>query len=349
MAWLGGLMLLCGNAAGRAGTISAPSAAAKDSYEAAARGLESAQYAEREAATSRLAAGDASAVPVLLAAAKTGNLEAAVRAVGILESIYIAADERLSRAENEFAETSFPDAWLLVDQAQDDAKTANAAEFAIDELSRVGRPSVADRALVILESHNDIRERLAVAAIERLKGKVRFKKPGEGGRTNAMLPAFDRGRDSPTGRGELEFVIVGPKWIGGDEGLKHVARLKRLHALYRIQGAPVSDDAVARLKAAIPGLDVQERGAAKLGIQHQITLVGEGRGCLIGTVEPGESADNAGLRKDDVILRFAGYPVESFNALIDLLRNYRPGNQVDVLVLRDDVRLTVRLTLTGWD
>jgi len=69
-----------------------------------------------------------------------------------------------------------------------------------------------------------------------------------------------------------------PKWTGGDEGLKQVARLKRLRILYRIQGCPASDEGIARLRVAIPGLEVQVRGAAKLGIYAWRSL-GQEKGC----------------------------------------------------------------------
>src|SRR5262249_53186209 len=84
-----------------------------------ARGLESPTFSIRESTSERLINAQASAVPVTLAIAKEGNLEAAVRAVGILEAIYISAD------------------------AKTDGSTVDGAEFALDELARNGRPSVA--------------------------------------------------------------------------------------------------------------------------------------------------------------------------------------------------------------
>ena len=136
--------------AGSAEPVSA-SVALKD----VARSLESPAFAVREAASERLANGQGPAVPLMLGVAKDGNLEAAVRAVGILEAIYVSAE------------------------AKGDPAAVDAAEFALDELTRVGRPSVADRADVVLESHYDIRERRAVAAIERFHGVAKFGPPGE--------------------------------------------------------------------------------------------------------------------------------------------------------------------------
>src|ERR1700722_399706 len=186
-----------------------------------ARGLESPAFNIREVTSEQLINAHASAVPVMLSVAIEGNLEAAVRAVEILEAIYISADSK------------------------GEGTTVDGTELALDELSRTGRPSVAERADVILESHYDIRERRVVAEIQRLHGVPKYGLPGEPGngwnpRFNPAPPPIDRAGDGSKDKGDLTWVIIGPKWTGGDEGLKQVARLKRLHTVYRIQGCPVS-------------------------------------------------------------------------------------------------------------
>ena len=56
-----------------------------------------------------------------------------------------------------------------------------------------------------------------------------------------------------------------------------------------------------------------------------------------------------GLRPQDRILRFGDHEVEDFYSLVDLLRNYRPGEVVDTLIQREDSVMPVPITLTGWD
>jgi hypothetical protein len=216
---------------------------------------------------------------------------------------------------------------------------------------------VAERADVVLQSHYEIRERRAISEIERLHGKTIF-----GGTTSppaafwnprfnpAPLPNEPQ-RDAAKGRGELTMVIIGPKWTGGDDGLKHVARLKRLHSLYRIEGKQVTDNGMMRLRAALPGLEIQVRAAAKLGIEHRPDLMSPGveQGCMIESVKPGEAAANAGLRSRDVILRFAGQTVVNFDSLIEILHHYNPGDTVEATISRNEDLKTVQLTLTGWD
>jgi hypothetical protein len=328
----------------------------RDAVSEAALRLNSPRFAEREAASQELIAARAPAVAALLEVAKEGSLEAAVRAVGILEAIYVSSGEFEEIGTEELV-CEFDDLirvylWIDLREAQ---TTADAAEFALDELERIGRAAVAERADVVLQSHYDIRERRAISEIERLHGKTIF-----GGvsptvfwnpRANPALFANEPQRDATKGRGELTMVIIGPKWAGGDEGLKHVARLKRLRNLYRIEGKQVTDSGMLRLRAALPGLEIQVRAAAKLGIEHTPDIIGSGGepGCVIGSVKAGEAAANAGLRSRDVILRFAGQTVVNFDSLIEILHHYNPGDIVEATISRNEVPMTVQLTLTGWD
>ncbi len=326
----------------------------RDTVSEATFRLDSPRYAEREAASKELVAAGAPAVASLVDVARHGSLEAAVRAVGILESIYIAAGDLEEDATEDFW-CEFDDMmraylWLDMREAQ---VTADSAEFALDELERTGRPAVAERAEVALQSHYDIRERRAISEIERLHGKALFGvSPASflGLRPGAMLPN-DLQRDATKGRGDLTTIIIGPKWTGGDSGLKQVARLKRLHSLYRIEGKQVTDNGILRLRAALPTLEVQVRAAAKLGIEHQTDPLGQvAEGCLIHTVKPGEAAANAGLRSHDLIQRFAGRSVSNFDSLIEILHHYNPGDIVEAQVLRNEHEVIIfQLTLTGWD
>jgi PDZ domain len=315
--------------------------------------LDSPRFMEREEASRELTAAGAPAVAALLDVAKEGSLEAAVRAVGILEAIYLSSGDLEESLSEELA-CEFDDrigAYLWVD-LREAQTTADAAEFALDELERSGRPAVAERAEVVLQSHYDIRERRAVSEIERLHGKAIFGNAVPvvmwNPRANVATLPNELQPEGKKGRGELTMVIVGPKWTGGDEGLKHVARLKRLQHLYRIEGKQVTDQGILRLRAALPMLDISVRAAAKLGIEHRPDGLAI-EGCKVDTVKEGEAAANAGLQSNDVILRFAGQSVVNFDSLIEILHHYNPGDKVEALVLRNERPMTFELTLTGWD
>jgi peptidase M28-like protein/PDZ domain-containing protein/PA domain-containing protein len=58
-------------------------------------------------------------------------------------------------------------------------------------------------------------------------------------------------------------------------------------------------------------------------------------GAKIGGVRPGSPADKAGVRAGDLIVSFAGVTVKTLDDLAFALRTKRPGDHVEVIVLRD--------------
>jgi hypothetical protein len=321
----------------------------------AALRLNSPRFAEREAASKELMEARAPAVAALLDVAKQGSLEAAVRAVGILEAIYVFSGNLEESTTEDFwcSSNDLIRAYLWLDLREAQV-TADAAESALDELERNGRPAVADRAEVVLDSHYEIRERRAIGEIERLHGKAiyggTYTPLFVNGRIIAQPMRIELQREAEKIRGDLSMIIIGPKWTGGDDGLKQVARLKRLRIMYRIEGKQVTDNGILRLRAELPGLEIQVRAAAKLGIEHRPDPISPmERGCTIEAVKAGEAAANAGLRRGDVILRFADQPVVNFDSLIDILHHYNPGDKVEAIIYRDEKQQTFQITLTGWD
>lgn len=63
--------------------------------------------------------------------------------------------------------------------------------------------------------------------------------------------------------------------------------------------------------------------------------LGERSGLLVVDVARNSPADDAGLREDDVILKYDGQPVEIAGEFSKLVRNTEPGKTVKLLVFRD--------------
>jgi putative serine protease PepD len=63
------------------------------------------------------------------------------------------------------------------------------------------------------------------------------------------------------------------------------------------------------------------------------------------SVSPGGPAAVAGLQPGDVIIRFAGQPIDSATTLLDAIRSQQPGTRVAVIFTRDGGTRTVTLTL----
>jgi S1-C subfamily serine protease len=63
------------------------------------------------------------------------------------------------------------------------------------------------------------------------------------------------------------------------------------------------------------------------------------------SVSPGGPAAQAGLQSGDVIVRFAGQPIDSATTLLDAIRSQQPGTRVTVTFIRGGGAHTVTLTL----
>lgn len=110
---------------------------------------------------------------------------------------------------------------------------------------------------------------------------------------------------------------------------------------------PLVDQARAGVPLARPWLgirflDLAPVDALALGISGGALLDGDADAPA---VVPDSPADQAGLRQDDVIIAIAGRPIDLAHALDDLVSRHRPGETIEITVLRAGEQLTVTLTL----
>jgi hypothetical protein len=82
---------------------------------------------------------------------------------------------------------------------------------------------------------------------------------------------------------------------------------------------------------------------AYLGTVPDFTPVA--RGVLLGGVSPGSPAEQAGLRKGDVLLGLGTHDVKDLQAMTDALRAHRPGDEVLLRILRDGREQRISVTL----
>jgi serine protease Do len=71
----------------------------------------------------------------------------------------------------------------------------------------------------------------------------------------------------------------------------------------------------------------------------------EPRGALVGDVFPDSPAAKAKLQRGDIILEFAGKPLDDFDDLPRVVASTPPGTEIDVAVLRDGKKKTLEVTL----
>jgi len=74
-------------------------------------------------------------------------------------------------------------------------------------------------------------------------------------------------------------------------------------------------------------------------------MTAEVKGVRFSDVRPNSPAAKAGLRGADVMIRFAGKDVASLEDFSYILRTHKPGDTIEVVVLRDGQPLTVQVTL----
>jgi serine protease Do len=68
-------------------------------------------------------------------------------------------------------------------------------------------------------------------------------------------------------------------------------------------------------------------------------------GAIVTDVEPGSAANEAGVRRADIIVALGDAPIENTGDLLGALRDYQPGDTVDLTVVRDGDELTLDVTL----
>jgi len=68
-------------------------------------------------------------------------------------------------------------------------------------------------------------------------------------------------------------------------------------------------------------------------------------GAIVERVEPGSGADAAGVRRGDIIVALGDAPIENTGDLLGALRDYQPGDTVELTVVRNGDKQTLDVTL----
>ena len=70
-------------------------------------------------------------------------------------------------------------------------------------------------------------------------------------------------------------------------------------------------------------------------------------GAVVVNVTEGSPAEEAGIENGDVIVEIAGDAIEATGDVPEAIRRHRPGDEIEVVLLRGDERTTVRATLVA--
>jgi putative serine protease PepD len=100
---------------------------------------------------------------------------------------------------------------------------------------------------------------------------------------------------------------------------------------------------VDAIKRALPALEKGEQVEhAYLGVQMSTAAVG---GATIGAVVDGGPADDAGLRQGDRVVRIGDTDVREPDDVSTAVNARKPGDKVEIVVVRDGDRRTLNVTL----
>lgn len=85
------------------------------------------------------------------------------------------------------------------------------------------------------------------------------------------------------------------------------------------------------------------RPGVRLGVRPDYAYMG-GDGMRLEGVTPGGAAEKAGLKDGDVIVEISGVPVRSVNGYMASLSGKKPGDTLEVTLLRGGKRMTLKVT-----
>jgi putative serine protease PepD len=91
--------------------------------------------------------------------------------------------------------------------------------------------------------------------------------------------------------------------------------------------------------------DVATHARLGVGVQTPANQEGLPGGAEISSVEPGSGAAEAGLEEGDVIIKVDDQVISTSDGLVAMVRSYRPGDKVNLTILRDDEQQQVTVTL----
>ncbi len=114
-----------------------------------------------------------------------------------------------------------------------------------------------------------------------------------------------------------------------------------LRVSLNLMGTGIASEQVAAMRAALPGLAIDHKRGGFLGVKCDARL----DICRISSTVPGGAAEAAGLIPGDVIVRVGESEILKFSDLQDAINQYLPGDEIEVHFTRGQQldRVTLRL------
>jgi len=342
--------------------------------------LESPQYSVRSAATDRLMDLSAEQVPTFAALIRDGSLETVQRGTLVLQQLALSGGTGPQRAARDVLEVlSQPGPSLLAQRARESLRaiareqrhravnrfTAAGAQYQSQMFNSMGLGDGAVQTWTTLRfgrtwrGNKDLLELLTwVTDVDRIV----LEGPQV---TDEWIPHVAR-------LPRLASLSIRKANLsdGGLAPLQHASSLRNLEIYYVpltnqvvphfekiklerlvMYGNNLTKDQSESLKEATGTKEVDLRpGGGFLGVSQPQpgARAPQNPGCLVAAVVPNTAAERAGMRANDVIIKFNGVEVHSFVQMTGLIGEQRAGDKVQVDILRDQQPMTVEVTLGEW-
>lgn len=223
-----------------------------------------------------------------------------------------------------------------------DPEIAENGEGALERLMMAPDRHVADGASQILVQNSTLRHTRAVIAFTELGGRLESTAAGQRGSLPTELSSWAIRASNGGGQ---PLAVLDKQWMGGDPGLKHLARMfpNETIALHLTDDAPVSKAGLAQLRARRDRLAIRHEQESCLGIiidprspSHHVVIIG---------VVANSPAERGGLQTGDVIIDMEGQPVREFDDLGQQAMTHRPGELIRLTIRRNDRTIRLRMPL----
>jgi C-terminal processing protease CtpA/Prc len=239
-----------------------------------------------------------------------------------------------------------------------DSKVVRQSSDALEAAAKSDRWFVAEAARDSLERHWKRRVEIAMLDLQKLGAGMSPKAPEKLWENNQEYSGpFNR--LDPTSDDHLK-IFIDEYWKADAGSFDLLQRLTPLvsHDFMRgttrvsvvlIDGHTQEPEEIAQLNAIFGDTRVSKRGRVCLGISH--SLQADTRtGVEVSNVQQGSSASTAKIQPNDLLMKFEGKTLKDFDELIELLKSYRPDDEVTFEVLRYGVRepFDVKVKLQGW-
>jgi serine protease Do len=303
-----------------------PSAVSADHIRQWIGQLSSDDYGTRAEATVQLTRAGKSVVDAVTAAALQDDLEVAHRAVEVLQTLL----------------------------ASEDVATGDAAADSLAKIAEARAGSSADLAADALSDFQGLRQERTLEELKRLGAMVIVGNQNTGNADGIQIVIGSEWRGTAADLKLLKRVpdlemlkIYGVGFV--DDDLKHLEGLNRLSEI-DLFGSKVTADGAARLAQLYPGVKIDRRSNAMLGVSG----LTDPAGCRINFVQPNSAADRAGLQEQDIILRFQDQQIPDFETLTSQIGSRNPGDKVTIELRRRDEAnnrdevLTKEVELGSW-